>query len=60
MSKYQELSDQLEKIMSELQDGQLDLDQAIEKYEEGIKIIKQLEKQLKTAENKIIKIKENS
>lgn len=59
MSTYNELSTQLENIMSDLQTGNLDLDDAIEKYKHGIKIIKQLEGQLKNAENKITKIKDS-
>jgi len=45
--------------MTELQSGEIDLDKSLKKYEEGIKIIKELETQLKSAENKVKKIQTN-
>ena len=57
MSSYQELTDNLNEILSELQSGELPLDKAITQYEEGMKLIKDMQTQLKTAENKITKIK---
>jgi len=57
MSNYQELTNDLNSILSDLQSGELPLDAAITQYEEGMKLIKKMETQLKTAENKITKIK---
>ncbi len=57
MSDYRTTSDQLDKILSELESGDLDVDAAIAHYQKGMELIKQLEKQLKLAENKITKVK---
>ncbi len=57
MSDYKKLTDELGAILEQLQSGDLPLDSAIEQYEEGMKLIKKMETQLKTAENKITKIK---
>lgn len=46
-------------IVAELQDGNTDVDEALKKYEEASKLIGDMEKYLKTAENKIQKIKVN-
>ncbi len=59
MSTYQELSHQLEVTMNKLQSGELSLDETIDAYNEGIAIIKKMEKQLLLAENKIKKIKDS-
>ncbi len=50
------MSDQLEAILAKLESGDLDVDQAIKQYQKGMELVKQLEKQLKTAENKITKV----
>jgi exodeoxyribonuclease VII small subunit len=57
MSDYRTMSDELEKILAELETGDLDVDAAITKYQKGMDLVKQLEKQLKLAENKITKVK---
>jgi exodeoxyribonuclease VII small subunit len=57
MANYQELNAELEKIVQELQRDDLDIDKALEHYERGTKIVKELEKYLATAENKIQEIK---
>ena len=43
----------LEKIVSELENGDLNLDESIEKFEDGIKISKECNKILEEAEKKI-------
>ena len=55
---YQELNAQLEAILSQLENGQLDVDEAIKQYEKGMEIVKELEKYLKTAENKVKKVQD--
>lgn len=55
---YQQLSDELDDILTTLQDKELDIDQATKLYERGNEIAKKLEQYLKTAENKISKIKD--
>ena len=54
--KYSELSQKLDKLMVELQSGELDIDEAIDKHAEGVKLAKQMSEYLKTAKNKITKI----
>jgi exodeoxyribonuclease VII small subunit len=53
---YRAMSDELEKIVGDLQQDDIDVDVAMQKYERGLELIKQLEKYLKTAENKIEKL----
>lgn len=44
---------ELEKIAQLLESGEVNLDQAIDRYERGIELAKQLKQYLKKAENKI-------
>lgn len=54
MSKsFEEQMENLEKIVSELEKGDLNLDDSITKFEEGIKISKECNKILQEAEKKI-------
>jgi exodeoxyribonuclease VII small subunit len=53
---YRALSDELEAIVTDLQQDDIDVDLAMQKYERGLELIAQLEKYLKTAENKIEKL----
>lgn len=57
MSTYQEMSNQLDSLIAQLQSGELDVDDAIKKYEQASKLIAKMEAYLQTAENKIEKIK---
>ena len=43
----------LEKILAELENGKLSLDESVSKFEEGIKISKECNKTLEEAEKKI-------
>lgn len=54
---YQGLSAELEAILSELQSGELDIDEAVKKYQRGMEIVQELQKYLKEAENKVKKVK---
>lgn len=54
---YQALSAELDAILEELQTANLDIDAAVKKYERGMEIVQQLEGYLKTAQNKVAKIK---
>lgn len=54
---YQELSAELDTILAQLQTDDFDIDEAITLYERGIKISKELESYLKTAQNKVTKLK---
>ncbi len=57
MTDYRTTSNELEKILAELESGDLDVDRAIKHYQKGMDLVKDLEKQLKLAENKITKVK---
>ncbi|HET9173727.1 MAG TPA: exodeoxyribonuclease VII small subunit [Candidatus Saccharimonadales bacterium] len=54
--RYQTLSAELEDILLELQQENLDIDRALECYERGLELVKQLESHLTTAENRIKKL----
>ena len=54
MSKsFEEQMESLEKIVGELEKGDLNLDDSVEKFQEGIKISKECNKILQEAEKKI-------
>lgn len=53
---YQQLADQLAKIIDWFESDDVDLDQAISKYQQATKLLAEMENYLKTAENKIRKI----
>ncbi len=54
---YRLLSAELDEVLGKLEGAGLDIDEALAAYERGAAIIKQLENYLKTAENKVIKVK---
>lgn len=54
---YQKLSAELDKILEDMQSTDIDIDDAVKKYEKGMQILAQLERQLKTAENKVKKVR---
>ena len=56
---YRVLNEELETILEVLQSGDLDIDEAVNKYERGIEIVKDLQKYLKEAENKVTKVKKS-
>ena len=53
---YADLSAQLSEIMAWFESGEVELDEAMAKYQEATKLIEQMETYLKTAANKIKKI----
>lgn len=52
-SNFENNIKELEKIVTELEKGELNLDESISKFEEGIKISKQCNEILEEAEKKI-------
>lgn len=52
---FQELHDELEELIAWFESGDVDIDQAASKFEQGQKIIEELEARLKSAELKIKK-----
>ncbi len=59
VNNYRQLNKELEIILDKLQSSDLDVDQIINEYQKGIDIVDQLEKYLKTAQNKITKINQS-
>lgn len=53
---YQQMNDKLAELMAWFESEQVDLDLAVAKYEETMELIKQMQRHLKTAENKVKKI----
>jgi exodeoxyribonuclease VII small subunit len=56
---YQSLSQQLDEVINQLQNGELDIDQATKAYEQGMSLIQQMEHHLETVENQVAKIKKS-
>lgn len=54
---YQTLSQELDHIMSSLQNEDIGIDEAVKKYERGMELIELLQEYLEQAENKVTKIK---
>ncbi len=54
---YQQLRDELDAVLAELQRDDLDVDKALEHYQRGLELVKQLEQYLNGAENKVRDIK---
>jgi exodeoxyribonuclease VII small subunit len=53
---YREMAEHLDQIMLWFESDDIDIDEAVKKYEEAVKLLDEMEKYLKTAENKIRKI----
>ncbi len=51
--KFEEALKKLEKIVADLEDGSLSLDDSLEKYEEGIRLSKMCAKKLEVAKKKV-------
>lgn len=51
--KFEEALKRLEKIVDDLEDGNISLDEALEKYEEGIRLSKMCAKKLEAAKKKV-------
>ncbi|MCY3568874.1 MAG: exodeoxyribonuclease VII small subunit [Chloroflexi bacterium] len=55
---YEELVEALEVVLSELEDGGLPLEQAVDAYERGVRLSDQAEKLLSEAELRIEQLRE--
>lgn len=51
--KFEEALKKLEKIVQSLEDGDIPLDEALEKYEEGIRLSKACAKKLEAAKKRV-------
>lgn len=54
---YADLSTELDEVLQALQNPEVDLDEAVRLYKRGLELVTALEKQVKTAENTITKLK---
>ena len=54
--KFEEKIKELEKIINELESGNADLEDSIEKYTKAMKLVKECDEQLKNVEDAIAKI----
>ena len=50
---FEESLTNLEKIVEQLEQGQLPLDQSLKQFEQGVKLIRHCQQALKTAEQKV-------
>lgn len=57
---FEEATKELEKIVSELESGELDLDKSITKYTEAMKLVELCEKKLNSATKTINKLVEEN
>ena len=54
---YEALKTELDTILAELQREDLDVDTALKHYQRGLELVRQLEKYLAKAENKVTELK---
>lgn len=54
--KFEEQVKELEKLINELESGETDLDESIEKYTKAMKLVKECDKKLKNIEEQVNKI----
>jgi exodeoxyribonuclease VII small subunit len=54
---YRILNEELEEVIQKLQSEGLDVDEVVKEYQKGINLVETMEKYLKSAKNKITKIK---
>lgn len=53
---FEQAIDQLEKVVAELEGGQMPLEKSIKSFEDGMSLVKKCEDQLKKAQGKVEKI----
>ena len=53
---YSDMQIELNEIVNNLQSGNIDVDDAMKKYDRGQELVKEISEYLKNAENKITKI----
>lgn len=54
--KFEDKIEELDKIINELENGEIDLDDSINKYTKAMKLIKECDKELKDVEEQVNKI----
>ena len=60
MKRFEENLEELESIVKELESGNVNLDDAINKYSEAMKLVKACEEKIKNAEDMVAKIVEEN
>lgn len=55
--EYRKLREELDAILSQLQAGELDIEEATAKYERATRIVKDLEEYIKKAENNLKQVR---
>lgn len=60
MKSFEENLEELEGIVKELESGNVNLDDAINKYSEAMKLVKACEEKIKNAEDMVAKIVEEN
>jgi exodeoxyribonuclease VII small subunit len=53
---YQQMADELTRLIDWFESDEVDLDEAVVKYEQAVSLLQKMEDYLKTAENKVKKI----
>lgn len=56
-ASYQVLKNELDELMANLQQEDLDVDEAVKLYKRGLELVKQIEDHLKSAENNVKEVK---
>ena len=54
---YQKLSGELDVLLTKLQQSDVQVDEAMKLYEQGLELIGRLEKRLEHAENELVRLK---
>ena len=54
---FQQSFEELEKIVHEFEEGNLDLDESLKKFERGLQLAEDCKKRLQEVENRVIEIK---
>ena len=54
--KFEDKIEELDKIINELENGEINLDDSIDKYTKAMKLIKECDKELKDIEEQVNKI----
>jgi exodeoxyribonuclease VII small subunit len=54
---YRTLSEELDTLLANLQRADIQVDEAMKLYEQGVSLIKQLEERLEQAENELVRLK---
>jgi exodeoxyribonuclease VII small subunit len=56
VKSYQQMADELNQLVSWFESDQVNLDQAVAKYEQALQLLEQMETYLRSAQNKVKKI----